>query len=81
MKTTMKTTLTEIFLNKHSKLNFNTIFVWALPLIFAGGCGPVKLEAPDKPIVINMNMHIKHEVKVKIKDDLLKAKKERPDIF
>jgi len=46
------------------------------------GCSPtVKVEAPDKPIVINMNMKIDHKVKVKVKEDLKKAKKDNPDIF
>ncbi len=46
------------------------------------GCNPtVKVEAPDKPIVINMNMKIDHKVKVKVKEDLKKAKKDNPDIF
>ena len=45
-------------------------------------CNPtVKVEAPDKPIVINMNMKIDHKVKVKVKEDLKKAKKDNPDIF
>lgn len=46
------------------------------------GCSPtVKVEAPDKPIVINMNMKIDHKVKVKVQKDLKKAKKDNPDIF
>jgi hypothetical protein len=46
------------------------------------GCTPtVKVEAPDKPIVINMNMKIDHKVRVKVQNDLKKAKKEHPDIF
>jgi len=46
------------------------------------GCTPtVKVEAPDKPIVINMNMRIDHKVKVKVQKDLKKAKKDNPDIF
>lgn len=45
-------------------------------------CSPtVKVEAPDKPIVINMNMKIDHKVKVKVQNDLKKAKKDNPDIF
>lgn len=40
-----------------------------LPLIAA--CQPtVKLEAPEKPIVINMNVNISHEVRVKVDRDL-----------
>lgn len=46
------------------------------------GCTPtVKVEAPDKPIVINMNMKIDHKVRVKVQKDLNKAKKDNPDIF
>jgi hypothetical protein len=46
------------------------------------GCSPVvKVEAPDKPIVINMNMKIDHKVRVKVQKDLKKAKNENPDIF
>lgn len=34
-------------------------------------CQPtVKVEAPDKPIVINMNVNISHEVRVKVDRDL-----------
>lgn len=34
-------------------------------------CQPtVKVEAPDKPIVINMNINISHEVRVKVDRDL-----------
>jgi len=40
-----------------------------LPLLAA--CQPtVKLEAPEKPIVINMNVNISHEVRVKVDRDL-----------
>lgn len=46
------------------------------------GCTPtLKVEAPDKPIVINMNMKIDHKVRVKVQNDLKKAKKDNPDIF
>lgn len=49
---------------------------------FLTGCTPtVKVEAPDKPIVINMNMKIDHKVRVKVQKDLKKAKKDNPDIF
>ena len=51
-------------------------------VVLLNACTPtVKVEAPDKPIVINMNMKIDHKVKVKVKNDLKKAKKDNPDIF
>ena len=38
-----------------------------LTLTLVGACTPtVKLEAPDKPIEINMNVNIEHRVKVEI---------------
>jgi hypothetical protein len=44
------------------------------------GCQPtVKVEAPDKPIVINMNVKIEQEVRVKLDrevDELLTDKSE-----
>jgi hypothetical protein len=59
---------------------FSRIYI-GLPLLLIG-CNPtVKVEAPDKPIVINMNMKIDHKVRVKMQNDLKKAKKQRPDIF
>jgi len=43
------------------------------------GCSPtVKIEASDKPIVINMNIKIDHEIRIKVDrelDSLLDNKK------
>jgi len=36
-------------------------------LLLASACTPtVKVEAPDKPIEINMNINIKHEILIKV---------------
>ena len=36
-------------------------------MFLATACNPtVKLEAPDKPIEINMNINIKHEILIKV---------------
>jgi len=37
--------------------------------ILLAGCA-VKVEAPDKPITINLNVKIEHEIKVKVDKDL-----------
>ncbi len=48
----------------------------AIPIVFMGlvmlaSCKPtVKVEAPDKPITINMNIKIDHEIRVKLDKDL-----------
>jgi len=42
--------------------------------ILAGGCTPtVQVEAPKEPIVINMNVKIEHEIRVKVDKDLDKV--------
>ncbi|WNJ99709.1 YnbE family lipoprotein [Thalassospiraceae bacterium LMO-JJ14] len=49
------------------------------PLI---ACEPrVKVEAPDKPIVINLNVKIEHEVRVRVEKDLDKALSSNPALF
>jgi hypothetical protein len=51
-------------------------------LIFTISCTKheVKLQAPDKPIEINLNINIDHKVKVEIEKDLNKAMS-NSDIF
>lgn len=45
-------------------------------------CTPtVQLQAPDKPIEINMNIKIDHRVKVEIDRDVQQAIKTNKDIF
>ena len=46
----------------------------ALALLLAACQPTVKIEAPDKPIVINLNIKIEQEVRIKVDkalDDLL----------
>jgi hypothetical protein len=58
------------------------------PLGMVGGalllaaCNPtVKVEAPDKPIEINLNVKIEQEVRVKVDRDLDDLLAENPDLF
>jgi hypothetical protein len=49
-------------------LKFALIFCSAACLL---GCSPsVKFEAPDKPIEINMNIKIDHEIRLKVEKDV-----------
>ena len=42
-----------------------------LPVVLLAACSPrVEIVPPDKPITINMNIKIDHEVKVKVERDL-----------
>jgi predicted component of type VI protein secretion system len=40
-------------------------------LLLCTGCSPtVKVEPPDKPITINLNVKVEHEIRVKVERDL-----------
>jgi hypothetical protein len=46
------------------------------------GCNPtVKVEAPDKPIVINLNVKIEQEVRVKVDKDVESLVDSNPNLF
>lgn len=46
------------------------------------GCTPtVKLEAPDKPITINLNVKIEHEIRVKVDRELDNLFDEKKGLF
>ena len=50
--------------------------------IAAAACTPtVKIEAPEKPIEINLNIRIEQEVRVKVERDLEKAIADDPALF
>lgn len=43
----------------------------ALPVLLLSACSPtVRIEAPEKPIEINMTLNIKHEILVKVEKDV-----------
>jgi hypothetical protein len=46
------------------------------------GCSPVvKVEAPDKPIVVNLQVKIDHTLHVQIQKDVAATIAKNPDIF
>lgn len=59
-----------------------TFLLPAAALTALGGCEPtVQLKAPDKPIVINLNVKIEREVRVKIEREVEDLLRDRKDIF
>jgi hypothetical protein len=51
-------------------------------LVLTAGCSPkVKVEAPDKPIEINMNVKIEHEIRVKVERDIDQLLQEQKGLF
>jgi hypothetical protein len=56
-----------------------TVLVLGVGLV---GCNPtVKVEAPDKPIVINLNVKIEQEVRVKVDKDVESLVNNNPNLF
>ncbi len=52
--------------------------------IFVTGCTPtarVEVAAPEKPITINLNVKIDHEVRVKVEKELDQVFSENSDLF
>ncbi len=50
-----------------------TLYLLFLPVVILSltACSPkVQVEAPDKPITINLNVKIQHEIMVKVEKDL-----------
>ena len=51
-------------------------------VLLAAGCQPtVKVEAPDKPIEINLNIKIEQEVRIKVEREAEELIEKRKDIF
>lgn len=51
-------------------------------MLLLGACSPtVTLEAPDKPIRIDLNIKIDHEVRVKLEKNVDNLVKSRPELF
>ncbi len=54
----------------------------AAAFLLTGACSPtVRVEAPDKPIEINLNIRIEQEVRLKVEGDLEEAFQDDPDLF
>lgn len=50
--------------------------------LVSSACTPtVKVETPDKPITINMNINISHEIRVKVDKDLENTFDKNSSIF
>ena len=51
-------------------------------LLALGACTPtVQVQAPDKPIEINLNVKIEHHIKVEMEKDIRRTMSKNPDIF
>ena len=59
-----------------------SIFTLIVLSSFLAGCSPtVKVQAPDKPIEINLNVKIEHEIRLHVDKELDGLFDEDSDVF
>lgn len=52
-------------------MNYRRMMLLCFMLLAVAGCSPtIKIMPPDKPITINMNVKIEHEIRVRVEKDL-----------
>jgi len=50
--------------------------------LFAAGCKTtVRIEPSDKPIIINLNVNIQQEIRVRLDKDIEDLLADNPDVF
>jgi hypothetical protein len=60
-------------------MNRKTLLMLAVIAVSSGGC--VQVQAPDKPIEINLNVNIKQEVVLSLKKDAADLITSNPELF
>ena len=59
-----------------------SIFTLIVLTSFLAGCSPtIKVEAPDKPIEINLNVKIEHHIRLQVDKELDGLFDEDSDVF
>lgn len=62
--------------------NLKVLLIILLLALGVSGCTPrVEVMAPEKPITINLNVKIDHEVRVRVEKDLEDLFDEESDLF
>lgn len=55
---------------------------WVAVTASLAACQPtVKVEVPDKPIVINLNVKVEQEIRVRVEKEVENLIKKNPDLF
>ncbi len=61
---------------------YTCFIICFLSVLIHSGCTPtVQLEVPDKPIEINLNVKIEHEIRVKVDKELDELFEEDSELF
>lgn len=68
-------------LDRHYRLFRVAAALWLIGMVLTA-CQPrIAVEAPKDPIVINLNVKIEHEVRVKIDKELEDVFEQNPELF
>ncbi len=59
----------------------STFLLIVLTALFAGCSPTVKVEAPEKPIEINLNVKIEHSIRVQVDKDLEDLFEDDSEVF
>ena len=63
-------------------MNTRILTATVIAIVLLAGCTPtVKVEPSDKPITINLNVKIEHEIRVKVDKELDELFSEDSDLF
>jgi hypothetical protein len=60
---------------------FFSVFILLVNMILTGCTPKVQLEAPSRPIIINLNVKVEHELKVQMSKDVKDVFKKNPNLF
>ncbi len=62
-------------------MNVRAQMLTGLAAAAAAGCIPVQIQAPDRPIEINLNVNIRQEVIVRLEHDAEDLLQQNRDLF
>ncbi|AUQ43762.1 YnbE family lipoprotein [Yersinia ruckeri] len=55
--------------------------IMVLGVVLLSGCVRLEVATPEKPITINMNVKIEHEIRIKVDKDVETLLKNQSDLF
>lgn len=62
-------------------MKFKNLLVLLMAGMFAACSPTVKVKAPKKPITINMNINIEHNLRVKVEKEVEQVMKDNPEAY
>jgi len=62
-------------------MNVRAQMLTGLAAVAVAGCIPVQIQAPDRPIEINLNVNIRQEVIVRLEHDAEDLLQQNQDLF